>query len=89
MRYGVFEGNGIDYIILIPNGSVQTNVTFPKYKSVEIRRIENYKSDLANFYSQINSKDDLHDYFIIMNVGIIVRTKTNKVMIYKHYINNL
>ena len=70
LRYGVFEGNGIDYIILIPNGSVQTNVTFPKYKSVEIRRIENYKSDLANFYSQINSKDDLHDYFIFMNVGV-------------------
>ena len=48
LRYGVFEGNGIDYIFLIPNGSVQTNVTFPKYKNVEIRRIENNKSAMES-----------------------------------------
>ena len=71
LRYGVFEGNGIDYIFLVPNGSAQTNVAFPNtYKNVEIRQIENYKSDIANFYSQINLKDDLHEYFIFMNIGV-------------------
>ena len=70
LKYGVFDNNGVDYVFIIPNGSAAINVTFPNYGNVEIRHIQNYHSDISNFYSQLQRDDDEHEYFIFMNVGV-------------------
>ena len=69
-KYGVFGENGIDYVFLIPEGSIIDDIKFPNHTNIELRRIGNYRSDIANFYSQLLREDDTHEYFIFMNVGV-------------------